>query len=117
RLQNPLHLPQVRDLGSDVLKVCLCNDANLSTRALALVREPEQRANLLNRKPKGAGAADEVQSLEMITAVYARGRLTAGRNGQQPDPVVVANGLDVRARVLRQRANGDSPRLLHAGAS
>ena len=113
-LQNALHPAEVRDLGSHVLEVSIRDDPNLGARALALIREPEQRPHLTNGEPKRTGATNEGQSLELVGAVQAVASRTPSRSGQQRDPLIVADRLDVRARVLRQPTDGDPTRSIHA---
>src|SRR5207244_12730543 len=60
-----------------------------------------------------AGAADEVQALEMVGPVEPVAAWAPSGSGQQAHPLVVADGLDVGARVLRQPADGDPTGPVH----
>jgi hypothetical protein len=64
-----LHPPEVSDLGPHVSQVCLCHRPNLGARALAFVREPEQRADLADGESERAGTADEVEPFEVFGPV------------------------------------------------
>ncbi len=80
--QHALHRLEVSDLGADILQMRLGDDADLGARALALVREPEQRPDLVNRESERAGTANEVQALEMIDPIEPVAALAARRRRQ-----------------------------------
>src|SRR3990172_11156089 len=100
--QHALHRLEVTDLGAYVVQVRFRDDADLGAGTPALVGERQKRPNLLEGKPERTGAADEAQPLEVRCPIEPVAACTAGRSGQQPHALVVADRLDVRPGVLRQ---------------
>src|SRR5712692_2514520 len=70
-LQHALHRLEVGDLGADVREMRLGDDTDLRARALALVGEPEQRPDLVDRKPERASTTNEAEALDLPDAVEA----------------------------------------------
>ena len=79
----------------DIGQVRAGDPVGIVAGSLRIVREPQQIADGLDRKPQLAGVADEAQALQVVRAVGAVVARRAAGVGQEPDPLVVADRLDL----------------------
>src|SRR5262245_60457707 len=81
------------------------NDVDCLARTILLIREIKQVTDLIQRESEVPSSADEAQPREMPTI---KGAIIAGRairQRQKPDPLIVADSLDVRACPPREFAD------------
>src|SRR5262249_4539890 len=76
-LEDLLHRLEIRDLVAHIGQMFFGDSTRVGAGAFALVREPEQRPDLADRKAEQAGATDEIQTLEVLGAVEAVAPFTA----------------------------------------
>src|SRR5690348_687021 len=80
--------------------------ADLAARCLLRAAEPQQGADVLERKAQLARAPDEGEDADILPAVDAATGGGALRGGQHLDPLVVTDRLDIDPAAFRQFADG-----------
>ncbi|ODT77653.1 MAG: hypothetical protein ABS76_26295 [Pelagibacterium sp. SCN 64-44] len=88
---------QAGDASFDFLKLSLCNAARVLARCFGLLLQSQQHPNTWQIETKIAGMADKAQPLCIDGAVSAPSVGLAGRLGQNPDALVIADCFDVHA--------------------
>jgi hypothetical protein len=104
-LQHAFDLSEDDDLLSDLVQVVDGDALNLCAGVSVPVHEIEERSDLVKRETEFPPPADEAQAPGMGFAVQAMSALGPSGVGHQPDPLVVADRLDVAAGSLRQCAD------------
>lgn len=89
---------QVRDLGSNVSQMIFRDDLNLGAGPGLLIDQPEQPANLFERKTEISGPHDEFQPSDMGVIVAAIAFRAARRVRHDADLFVIADGFKIAAR-------------------
>ena len=104
--QDGFELRQIVSLGANAGEMNGGDLARFGARRGSLAGQVQQGANGANAETKLARAADEVQPLDVFRRVAT---VAAGRARwvvHERDALVVADGFDVHAGELRQRADG-----------
>jgi hypothetical protein len=104
RIQQRFELGKVSDLAADLLQMMNCDLPNLIATGLARAAELEDRANLIRSETKLPRAPDKAQRPDMLVAIYAMPALRPWGRGQQPNPLEIADRLNIDAGAARQIA-------------
>jgi len=96
--QQPLQLAKVGDLGADILEMTRCDVANVPTCGFRGAPKPDQRVDLIQRKPQLPRAADEGQGAKVSCVVAATATARTRWRGEHFDPLVIADRFNVHAR-------------------
>jgi hypothetical protein len=94
--QLPAQGDKVRDFPLDLGQVQLRDPIHFGTRLAAVIRQPQQRANLIEGKAQIARTPDKAQPLEMRPGIGAIISAGSCRLGQQADPLIVTDRFRLR---------------------
>lgn len=86
---------QVGDLALDLGQVRARQFVDCGAGLVATIRQVQQIAHLFDGEAQVAGAADEGQAVQFRLAIGAVVALGASGRGQQADPLVLADRLDL----------------------
>jgi hypothetical protein len=103
---------EVGDLGFHVVQLAGRQPLHVMATCRARFGKREKRAHGLQRESQIASAADEAQVLEVILAVMTVTAHRARGCRQQANALVIADGLDVAAGALGQRADAEARGVL-----
>src|SRR6202008_4553218 len=103
--KQSFELPQVCDLGADVIKMMRSDLAHICARRLSRSPQGEQGADVFETETKLTAASDEGENTSLCWSIDAAA--TFGTRGwpQHPYLLVVAYGFDIDAGQWRQFAN------------
>src|SRR5581483_8210986 len=110
RPQRTLDLPEILDLPTDIVEVVDRDAFYLGAGIAAAIDEPQKRSHFVKREAELASTADEAEALGLALSVDALAPVAPWGGGHQPDPLVVADRLDIAARLLRQVPDATSGR-------
>jgi hypothetical protein len=91
--QVGLQGPEALQLGPDLGEAVVEEGLGVAARALALVGDLEELADLAQSQPGPLGALDQAQAGDGGLVVQPIAGRRAGRLGQKPDAFVVADGI------------------------
>ena len=92
---------QIRNLALHLCQMLVCDSIDCLARAVALIRQGEQCAYLIERKAQIARSTDEGQPPEMVGIVGAVVSHRAGRRRKKARFLIKPNGFCLRARAAR----------------
>lgn len=98
-------LLKLHDLLLDRRQMATGDPVGVATILVWLIRQAQQRANVGNVEPEPAGMPDEGEPLLVLGAIVPVIAFGPSRRPQQPNLFIVAYGLGLRARNLRQLAD------------
>lgn len=103
--QRAFHPAKIGDLATDVFKVR--DRRRLDLRACAAAfSQAEQVADFIEGESQLTAAAAEPQRLDLDRSVDPAATFGARRRGEDRNPLVITDGLDVHAGQARQGADG-----------
>jgi hypothetical protein len=97
--------PKAGDPALDFAQMTTGYAVGLMTGLLWFGRHCQQFPNIFDFKPKFAGMANEVQSIDLRLAVSALVALRPGRGGEKPDLLIKPDGRDFDSGSLGQFTN------------
>jgi hypothetical protein len=106
----PQFSPQRCKISEFALYLCKVQAGDavyLGTGLRAVIRQLKQRTHLIKREAKITPTSDETQARKVLTRIGPVIAAGASWQRQQPDPLVIANGLDVGVREACKRSDAE----------
>jgi len=111
--ENALKPLQIRNATPNVGNVPFGEALYLGARKSSATDEPKKHANVLEGETQFTRPPDEDQALLVLIGIKPVSATATRWARQDPDPFVVADRLDVRTGLLRQRTDGQSLTCIH----